>query len=153
MSSKLKSKQLTQGLFGIYLIALFWIIIFKLNLSLIPLGSRRSINLIPFAASAAINGHIDWAEPLLNVLYFASVRDSRGVQEFLASDRIAFSAVPETGNAHVASNQATGQASQRTLAQMQPQFLAQVPDFAHVLELIGPKLNLHHQRRSRSRLR
>lgn len=63
MSSKLKSKQLTQGLFGIYLIALFWIIIFKLNLSLIPLGSRRSINLIPFAASAAINGHIDWAKP------------------------------------------------------------------------------------------
>jgi hypothetical protein len=50
------------------------------------------------------------------VLYFASVRDSRGVQEFLASDRIAFSTVPETGNAHVASNQATGQASQRTLA-------------------------------------
>ena len=70
MSSKLKSKQLTQGLFGIYLIALFWIIIFKLNLSLIPLGSRRSINLIPFAASAAINGHIDWAEPLLSALVF-----------------------------------------------------------------------------------
>jgi hypothetical protein len=82
----------------------------------------------------------------LNVLYFASVRDSRGVQEFLASDRIAFSTVPETGNAHVASNQATGQASQRTLAQMQPQFLAQVPNFAHVLELIGPKLALYEIR-------
>jgi len=84
-----------------------------------------------------------WDETTPNVLYFASVRDSRGVQEFLASDRIAFSTVPETGNAHVASNQATGQASQRTLAQMQPQFLAQVPDFAHVLELIGPKLALY----------
>lgn len=87
-----------------------------------------------------------WDETTPNVLYFASVRDSRGVQEFLASDRIAFSTVPETGNAHVASNQATGQASQRTLAQMQPQFLAQVPDFAHVLELIGPKLALYEIR-------
>lgn len=87
-----------------------------------------------------------WNEATPNVLYFASVRDSRGVQEFLASDRIAFSTVPETGNAHVASNQATGQASQRTLAQMQPQFLAQVPDFAHVLELIGPKLALYEIR-------
>jgi len=87
-----------------------------------------------------------WDETTPNVLYFASVRDSRGVQEFLASDRIAFSTVPETGNAHVASNQATGQASQRTLAQMQPQFLAQVPNFAHVLELIGPKLALYEIR-------
>lgn len=87
-----------------------------------------------------------WDETTPNVLYFASVRDSRGVQEFLASDRIAFSTVPETGNAHVASNRATGQASQRTLAQMQPQFLAQVPDFAHVLELIGPKLALYEIR-------
>lgn len=70
MSIKLKSKQLTQGLFGIYLVVLFWIIIFKLNLSLIPLGSYRSINLIPFAAPALINGHVDWAEPLLNILIF-----------------------------------------------------------------------------------
>ncbi|MCL5459502.1 VanZ family protein [Loigolactobacillus coryniformis] len=70
MTKKLNSKQLTQVLFVIYLLALVWIIIFKLNLSLIPIGSQRSINLIPFAATALINGHIDWAEPLLNVLVF-----------------------------------------------------------------------------------
>lgn len=72
MSIKLKSRQLTQELFGIYLIVLFWIIIFKLNLSLIPLGSYRSVNLIPFAAPALINGHVNWAEPLLNILIFVT---------------------------------------------------------------------------------
>lgn len=66
----IKSKQLTQGLFVIYLLVLFWIIIFKLNLSLIQIGSQRSINLMPFAASAEVSGHIDWLEPLLNVLIF-----------------------------------------------------------------------------------
>ncbi len=84
-----------------------------------------------------------WDETTPGILYFASVRDSQGVQEFLASKRIAFSTVPETGNAHVASNHATGQKSQRTLAQMQAQFLAQVPGFDHVLDLIGAKLALY----------
>ncbi|MFD1318379.1 hypothetical protein [Loigolactobacillus zhaoyuanensis] len=84
-----------------------------------------------------------WDPTTPAVLYFASVHDSSGVEEFLASDKIAFSTVPEIGNAHVASNHAVGQASQRTLAAMQDQFLTQVPDFAHVLDLIGPRLALY----------
>ncbi|MFD0897516.1 VanZ family protein [Loigolactobacillus binensis] len=70
MLTKTKNKRLLQSLFAIYLLALFWIVLLKLHLSLIQLGSQRSINLIPFAASALVNGHIDWLEPLLNILVF-----------------------------------------------------------------------------------
>ncbi|MFC6170803.1 VanZ family protein [Loigolactobacillus jiayinensis] len=70
MLTKIKNKALLKGLFAVYLLALFWIILLKLNLSMIQLGSQRSINLIPFAASALVNGHIDWWEPLLNVVAF-----------------------------------------------------------------------------------
>ncbi|MCL5459503.1 hypothetical protein M3M33_12690 [Loigolactobacillus coryniformis] len=84
-----------------------------------------------------------WDAATPRVVYFASVQDSSGVQEFLASKQIAFSTIPEAGNAHVATNQAVGRISARNLAQMQAQFLAEVPDFDQVLALIGPKLALY----------
>ncbi|KRM57697.1 hypothetical protein [Secundilactobacillus malefermentans] len=84
-----------------------------------------------------------WEKETPNIIYFASVRDSKGVQEFLSSEKIAFSTVPEEGNAHVASNNAVGIASKRTLAEMKDKFLADVPDFDKVLALIGDQLDVY----------
>ncbi|WP_125980739.1 hypothetical protein [Loigolactobacillus iwatensis] len=84
-----------------------------------------------------------WEKETPAVVYFASVHDSQGVQEFLSSKKIAFSTIPDSGNAHVATNDATGIASKRTLAEMRETFLKQIPGFDKVLNLIGDQLAVY----------
>lgn len=67
---KLQNKKITIFLFGIYFAALIWIILFKMDLSILSFQQPRSINLIPFAASAISNGTIDLSELLNNILIF-----------------------------------------------------------------------------------
>lgn len=66
------SKKLTVGLLIIYLAVLTWIIVFKMefDLSLLSRMNLRSINLIPFAESASVNGRVDTSEILLNMVVF-----------------------------------------------------------------------------------
>ena len=66
------SKKLTVGLLIIYLAVLTWIIVFKMefDLSLLSRMNLRSINLIPFAESASLNGRDDTSEILLNMVVF-----------------------------------------------------------------------------------
>lgn len=68
----MKSKKTTIVLCGIYLAVLTWIILFKMetNLSLLQRMHQRSVNLIPFAGSLVVNGSVDVAEILLNVIAF-----------------------------------------------------------------------------------
>lgn len=68
------SKKLTVGLLIIYLAVLTWIIVFKMefDLSLLSRMNLRSINLIPFAESASVNGRVDTSEILLNMVAFYS---------------------------------------------------------------------------------
>lgn len=63
----MKSKKYTIGLFIFYLLLLTWIILFKVHFSL---PSGRSINLVPFGASAIINGKISYLEIIVNGLVF-----------------------------------------------------------------------------------
>ena len=68
---KMKSRKLTIGLFILYLLALVWIVLFKLNFSLFGgLDYLRSINLVPFAGTRLGNGVIDMREIVDNVLVF-----------------------------------------------------------------------------------
>jgi len=69
---KLKNNQnkITAGLFAIYLFALTWIIVFKMQFSLQGLPDFRKINLIPFAGSAKVNNQIYFNEIIYNVLAF-----------------------------------------------------------------------------------
>lgn len=58
-----------------YLIVLMWILLFKFSLNSSDLinqihNQKRSINLIPFAGSAIINGRVDLSEILQNVIIF-----------------------------------------------------------------------------------
>lgn len=64
------SKKLTQALFCIYFVALVWIILFKMQAPFSQAGHSRSVNLIPFAASAIVNDKIEWKEIIYNVLAF-----------------------------------------------------------------------------------
>lgn len=67
---KEKSLKLTLGLFGIYFLALIWIILFKMQFSLDTLDGHRSLNLIPFAGSMIVNGRVEISEILNNLLIF-----------------------------------------------------------------------------------
>lgn len=62
--------KLTYGLLIIYLIALFWIIVFKMSVSFSYMKEARSVNLIPFSGPVILNGKVDHGEDVLNVLIF-----------------------------------------------------------------------------------
>lgn len=66
------SKNVTLGLLIIYLVVLTWIILFKMefNLKLLLGMNLRSINLIPFAGSAIVNGKAEVSEVVLNIAVF-----------------------------------------------------------------------------------
>ena len=63
------TNKITQSLLIVYLLALLWIIVFKLNVSFTNAGNR-SINLIPFHQPMILNGKTDYGEMILNVLIF-----------------------------------------------------------------------------------
>ncbi|MEI3597752.1 MULTISPECIES: VanZ family protein [unclassified Oceanobacillus] len=69
---KIKRRQrvITISLLVIYLLALTWIILFKLALSSYELPYMRNINIVPFADSTIINNQIDFDEIILNIIIF-----------------------------------------------------------------------------------
>lgn len=66
----MKSKKCTLGLLIFYLIALSWIIIFKLQFSIADLPHLRNINLMPFGESVIVNGTVHYDEIIQNLLAF-----------------------------------------------------------------------------------
>lgn len=70
MKDKSTTNKSTKTLFIIYMIALFWIIIFKFNIPFSNLGYMRSINLIPFSESLIINNKLDLSEMVMNAVIF-----------------------------------------------------------------------------------
>ena len=70
MKSFLKSTSLTVSLLVIYLIALYWIIVLKFNLSAYHAGVDRSFNWIPFPKLFGLPGQGDLNESLLNIFIF-----------------------------------------------------------------------------------
>jgi len=68
--SKNNQNKITAGLFAVYLFALIWIIVFKMQFSFQGLPDFRKINLIPFAGSANVNNQIDFNEIIYNVFAF-----------------------------------------------------------------------------------
>ena len=70
MKDNNKTSKLTLVLFIIYLIALFWILLFKLGVHFSYMGISRSVNLIPFSEPLILNGKIDFGEMIMNVIIF-----------------------------------------------------------------------------------
>jgi len=70
MNENIKTNKLTNVLFIIYLIALFWILLFKLGVHFSYMGISRSVNLIPFSEPLILNGKIDFGEMIMNVIIF-----------------------------------------------------------------------------------
>lgn len=66
----MESKKITTCLLIVYLLALAWIILFKMEFSFENLPHIRNINLIPFGDSAITNGTIDLDEIIWNLLAF-----------------------------------------------------------------------------------
>jgi glycopeptide antibiotics resistance protein len=65
----LHANKLTWTVCVFYLIALFWILIFKLGVRFSYM-ENRSVNLIPFREAFALNGRLDRVQALANVLIF-----------------------------------------------------------------------------------
>jgi glycopeptide antibiotics resistance protein len=65
-------KTVSRGLLAIYLVALIWLVLFKLTFSIPSLldGSNRTLNLIPFAAPAITNGRVNYGEMIMNCVIF-----------------------------------------------------------------------------------
>lgn len=65
-------KKSIYGLFIIYLIAVTWIILFKmeLDISLLRNMNFRNINWIPFSEPLVVNGKVDVSEMILNTIVF-----------------------------------------------------------------------------------
>jgi len=68
--SKEKKNTLTIVLFMIYVLALIWIILLKLQFSFAELDRVRSINLIPLQGSVIINGIVSLNEIFDNIIVF-----------------------------------------------------------------------------------
>ncbi len=66
----MQSKKLTKGLLVVYLLALTWIIVFKLQFSFKDLDHLRNVNLIPFQGSVIVNGVISLGEIYNNIFAF-----------------------------------------------------------------------------------
>lgn len=67
---KSKNQRLTEILFLIYLLALVWIIVFKMEFSLSDINGMQNINLDPYSAPARIDGVIVYEEIYFNILAF-----------------------------------------------------------------------------------
>jgi len=70
--------KLTIVLFIIYLIALFWILLFKLGVRFSYMGNRN-VNLIPFSELVTLNGKIDLGEIIMNVVIFVPLGIYAGI--------------------------------------------------------------------------
>ena len=73
-----RANRLTNALLVIYLIALFWILLFKLGVQFSYMGSR-SVNLIPFGEPLTTNGKTDISEIILNMVIFVPLGIYAGV--------------------------------------------------------------------------
>lgn len=61
--------RITTALLVIYLLALCWILLFKLGVTF-SYEAKRSFNLVPFSKPLILNGKADFGEIILNVLVF-----------------------------------------------------------------------------------
>lgn len=65
-----KGRYLLWGLLAVYLFLLVWIILFKLQTDFSVFSGTRSLNLVPYGASAVVNGSTDLSEIFNNILVF-----------------------------------------------------------------------------------
>lgn len=72
-TSKTRQHRITVALLIIYLIAITWIILFKMQFSLsdlLQVTNFRSINLVPFEGTAVYNNQLHYTEIIYNILIF-----------------------------------------------------------------------------------
>lgn len=72
------ANKLTNVLFVIYWIALFWILLFKLGVRFSYMENRE-VNLIPFNEFLSLNGKIDFGELIMNVVIFVPLGMYAGI--------------------------------------------------------------------------
>ncbi len=79
MKDDFKTNKLTTALFLVYLIAIFWIIVFKFNISFSYIENDRSVNLIPYLEPFILNKPMNYWEIILNIFIFLPLGIYAGV--------------------------------------------------------------------------
>lgn len=74
-----RTNTLTLTLFVIYLMALVWILLFKLGVHFSYMGNARTFNFLPYREPLFLNGKFDWGETMMNVLIFVPLGIYAGV--------------------------------------------------------------------------
>lgn len=69
LTAQQSSYRITMALFAVYIIALMWILLFKMGVRFSYMGNRE-LNLIPFREYVLYDGRIDRAGTILNILIF-----------------------------------------------------------------------------------
>lgn len=72
------ANRLSTALFAIYLMALSWILLFKLGLRFSYMG-KRSVNFIPFREPLIVHGQMNASEIILNVVVFVPLGIYAGI--------------------------------------------------------------------------
>ncbi len=66
---KLAQNKLTKLLFGLYLLAIGWILLLKLGVRFSYMA-KREFNFLPFREAVLFNGKIDYTEIIMNIIIF-----------------------------------------------------------------------------------
>lgn len=74
-----KQKIITWIVFGIYLLLLVWLVLFKFSTDFTELPHIRKINLIPFQESVIVNGQLRVSEIVYNILVFVPLGVYAGI--------------------------------------------------------------------------
>ncbi len=70
MFNSKRQRNISYIVFGIYMMLLIWLILFKFTTNFSELDYIRNINFIPFSESLITNGHLDITEIVYNILVF-----------------------------------------------------------------------------------
>lgn len=79
------------------------------------------------------------------VLYFATDRENKKVQEFFANNRVAFTTVPGNGETvpHARSNDCIVRKSTFSIEQLKDLFIARIPGYDEAIDAIGDSLDVY----------
>lgn len=97
-----------------------------------------SVNNIPNVR--IVNFCYDVTKP--GIAYFSTVRDNPKISEFEKNEKVAFTTIPNEGNAHIRTTKAIVQKSKLPMDDVKNLFLAQVPGFDETLSEIGDLLDV-----------
>ncbi|PKM66088.1 MAG: pyridoxamine 5-phosphate oxidase [Firmicutes bacterium HGW-Firmicutes-2] len=81
-----------------------------------------------------------YKENMNGIIYFSTFGDNQKVEEFAKNASVAFTTIPNEGNAHVRVKNGTVRKSNKTIYDLREEFIKRIPDYAMTIEQAGEYL-------------